>query len=172
MSYALEHPEILRSHDYKHSNVVHHFGVHPLYYGCKCNLHQVHSISDLYFVMETVNTLKRSCIAEIKASDPRQSLLHRNKLVCGIQNLKDKSRISFSLSSASGSHLFNGSWQFISCRLPLVEHFKDRNTGKLEWWLILKQKIFFSLNTLFWHLIHVLQHHWLVYAKYCILIGG
>ena len=58
--------------------------------------------------VESVNTLKRSCIAKIRASDPRQSLLHRNKLVGGVQNLENKSRISFSSSSsASGSHLFN-----------------------------------------------------------------
>ena len=31
-SYALEQPEILRSHDYKHSNVMHKSSVRPLYY--------------------------------------------------------------------------------------------------------------------------------------------
>ena len=31
MSYALEQPEMLRSHDYKHNNVMHNFSVRPLY---------------------------------------------------------------------------------------------------------------------------------------------
>ena len=30
-SYALEQAEMLRSHDYKHSNAMHNFSGHPLY---------------------------------------------------------------------------------------------------------------------------------------------
>ena len=40
VSCALEQPEMLRSHDYKHSNVMHNFSWHPLYV-CKEDLDNI-----------------------------------------------------------------------------------------------------------------------------------
>ena len=43
VSYELEQPEMLRSYDYKHSNVMHNFSVHSLY-----NIYSTSNHDDLF----------------------------------------------------------------------------------------------------------------------------